>query len=141
MICPKCSEEMLVIEYRQIELDFCPKCKGLWFDRTELQLLMKICGLADEKHNQFSLEYFLNRVVNQQDIPLRKCPMCNHKMTLVNAGKDDRIIIDICPRNDGIWFDGGELAQLIRQEISSSDIPKEASNVLSYLQETLKYVS
>ena len=30
------------------------------------------------------------------------------------------IDVDVCPRNDGIWFDGGELHQLLHQEADRS---------------------
>lgn len=142
MKCPACNEDMIVIEYRQIELDFCSNCSGLWFDSTELQLLMKTCGLAGENQNQFLLENMLKRVIHQSNLTVRKCPICNHKMTPVNAGQGKDIIVDVCPKNDGIWFDGGELLELIHQRSSYiSDTPKDVSNVLNYLQETFKHIN
>jgi len=39
MICPVCRQSMLDIEYNNIELDYCEKCKGVWFDAGELELL------------------------------------------------------------------------------------------------------
>ena len=39
MDCPACSAPMIVIERQGIELDYCPACRGLWFDADELELL------------------------------------------------------------------------------------------------------
>ena len=45
MDCPSCSEPLIVVEREGIELDYCPKCKGLWFDADELELLNEALGL------------------------------------------------------------------------------------------------
>jgi Zn-finger nucleic acid-binding protein len=37
MICPACKYDMIVVEYHNIELDYCNNCKGVWFDSGELQ--------------------------------------------------------------------------------------------------------
>ena len=36
-------------------------------------------------------------------------------MREVAVGKEPEGLIDVCPRGDGIWFDGGELGQVIGQ--------------------------
>jgi Zn-finger nucleic acid-binding protein len=41
MNCPKCSEASLSVTYRTgIEIDFCPKCRGVWLDRGELDKML-----------------------------------------------------------------------------------------------------
>jgi len=32
---------MFVIEYNEIELDYCNQCGGVWFDQGELELMLK----------------------------------------------------------------------------------------------------
>jgi len=39
MICSVCRQSMLDIECNNIELDYCAKCRGVWFDASELGLL------------------------------------------------------------------------------------------------------
>lgn len=47
MQCPVCPEERLVITDRQgIEIDYCPKCRGVWLDRGELDKIIE--RTADE---------------------------------------------------------------------------------------------
>jgi Zn-finger nucleic acid-binding protein len=41
MKCPICVEPDLVMSERQsIEIDYCPKCRGVWLDRGELDKLI-----------------------------------------------------------------------------------------------------
>jgi Zn-finger nucleic acid-binding protein len=41
MKCPVCREPDLVMSERQgIEIDYCPKCRGVWLDRGELDKLI-----------------------------------------------------------------------------------------------------
>ena len=43
MKCPTCPDSMLVISDRQnIDMDYCPQCRGVWLDRGELDKLMAI---------------------------------------------------------------------------------------------------
>lgn len=43
MRCPMCENETLTPVVRhQVELDFCPRCKGVWLDRGELDLLLDV---------------------------------------------------------------------------------------------------
>jgi hypothetical protein len=42
------------------------------------------------------------------------CPICSKKLQKVRYGLNKEIILDKCPRNDGIWFDRGELCEALR---------------------------
>jgi uncharacterized protein len=42
MNCPVCSNASLVISERQgVEIDYCPKCRGVWLDRGELDKIIE----------------------------------------------------------------------------------------------------
>lgn len=42
MNCPFCKESSLVISERQgVEIDYCPKCRGVWLDRGELDKIIE----------------------------------------------------------------------------------------------------
>ena len=42
MQCPVCVETQLVLSERQgIEIDYCPRCRGVWLDRGELDKLIE----------------------------------------------------------------------------------------------------
>jgi len=36
---------MIVVEYHEVELDYCHSCKGVWLDSGELELLMPSANL------------------------------------------------------------------------------------------------
>lgn len=42
MNCPACRDEQLVMSERQgIEIDYCPRCRGVWLDRGELDKIIE----------------------------------------------------------------------------------------------------
>lgn len=42
MKCPSCKEPSLVLSERQnIEIDYCPECRGIWLDRGELDKILE----------------------------------------------------------------------------------------------------
>lgn len=42
MNCPCCPETNLVLSERQgVEIDYCPKCRGIWLDRGELDKILE----------------------------------------------------------------------------------------------------
>lgn len=42
MKCPVCKETDLVMTERQgVEIDYCPKCRGVWLDRGELDKIIE----------------------------------------------------------------------------------------------------
>jgi Zn-finger nucleic acid-binding protein len=133
MICPVCKYAMIVVEYRNIELDYCNNCKGVWFDSGELGLLLKLQGLEEPKA-------FFDSILNSQEAASsekkRKCPICGHRMKKTSIGGQPRSLIDVCRDRHGFWFDGGEVAQLIKS-LAGEHPPKRDSrgHVTSFLKE------
>ncbi|HZW09603.1 MAG TPA: zf-TFIIB domain-containing protein [Phycisphaerales bacterium] len=42
MHCPVCKDAMLMMAERQgVEIDYCPKCRGVWLDRGELDKIIE----------------------------------------------------------------------------------------------------
>lgn len=37
MHCPKCGSDLVEIEYKNVMIDKCPECEGVWFDCGELE--------------------------------------------------------------------------------------------------------
>ena len=45
MNCPVCRDVQLVMSDRQgVEIDYCPKCRGVWLDRGELDKILERAG-------------------------------------------------------------------------------------------------
>ena len=111
MFCPACRKVMIIIEHHRIELDYCTQCGGVWFDASELALFVNAAGLPE---TEFSPEALLRLPEVKETPHARKCPLCRQKMRDVAIG-EQAIIIDVCRRGQGIWFDGGEIHQLLTQ--------------------------
>lgn len=41
MQCPNCNETLLMSHRQGIEIDYCPKCRGIWLDRGELDKIIE----------------------------------------------------------------------------------------------------
>lgn len=41
MTCPTCNEVLLISDKNGIEIDYCPKCRGIWLDRGELDKIIE----------------------------------------------------------------------------------------------------
>jgi uncharacterized protein len=40
MICPNCQTELQMGDRSGVEIDYCPKCRGVWLDRGELDKIV-----------------------------------------------------------------------------------------------------
>ena len=40
LMCPNCDGSMQAVQRAGVEFDMCPKCRGVWLDRGELEKLM-----------------------------------------------------------------------------------------------------
>ncbi len=41
MKCPIDNETLVITERRGVEIDYCPKCRGVWLDRGELDKIIE----------------------------------------------------------------------------------------------------
>jgi uncharacterized protein len=41
MQCPNCNETLVMADRQGVEIDYCPKCRGVWLDRGELDKLIE----------------------------------------------------------------------------------------------------
>jgi Zn-finger nucleic acid-binding protein len=126
---------MIIVEHHRIELDYCPQCGGVWFDASELELFLQAAHLSGA---DISPEALLRLPEGKETPHARKCPICRRKMRDVAIG-DPAIIIDVCQRGQGLWFDGGEVQQLLIQLAVKAPPAEGASRrVLDFLGDTFK---
>lgn len=101
--CPKCDSETLVKTEAlgNIPLDVCPGCKGIWFDKGELEALLK------QSQGEVPAGFDLISP-KPEGLP---CPRCKSKMSrggLVNP----MLLVDKCDACGGVWLDPRELVLL-----------------------------
>lgn len=99
--CPKCSSETLVETpaLGNIPLDVCPGCSGIWFEKGELEALLK----QSQGGAQADLQ-LIDPKAGGHD-----CPSCKVKMSrggLVNP----LLLVEKCETCGGVWLDAQELA-------------------------------
>ena len=133
MRCPVDKKDMIVVEHEKIELDYCLQCAGVWFDASELELLIEALKRQGAQITQADL--MTTQKANVKEAA-RNCPHCGTKMNKVWMGKEPRVLIDSCQRGHGLWFDGGELHQILCQ-LEPAD-KKGAKDILSFLGDTFK---
>jgi Zn-finger nucleic acid-binding protein len=109
MDCPVCKNAMITLELEDVEIDHCTDCGGIWLDAGELELLLGEPAKARQLLNSFKTDP--NCIEN-----IRKCPICNKKMQkiIVETSKP-ALLIDKCRRGDGLWFDKGELHDILNR--------------------------
>jgi Zn-finger nucleic acid-binding protein len=41
MLCPTCKVDLIMAERQNVEVGYCPKCRGIWLDRGELDKIVE----------------------------------------------------------------------------------------------------
>ena len=134
MMCPVCRKVMIVVEYHQVELDYCHNCKGVLFDSGELELFMQSANLESP---ELVMKDILTSPEMRSSHKERKCPICGQRMKETVLG-EPAIHIDACRQGDGLWFDGGELSELLGQLAKPSTGAESEQPVLTFLGEVFK---
>lgn len=106
MNCVTCNNPMVVLELQDVEVDYCLACGGIWLDAGEIELLVDGNSETDRLLGQ------LGERQNRQP-GKRKCPICLKKMGIIMIGPKDKVQIDHCRQNHGLWFDRGELETVL----------------------------
>jgi Zn-finger nucleic acid-binding protein len=121
---------LVLLEFNDIELDYCPQCCGVWLDAGELEELIERTGAKTG-----------DPLVEFSDAPAErksahnKCPRCDRALSVIkkNCPSGSQLRLDRCPRGHGLWFDAHELKELI------ASFPTECGTgkTLEYLTEVL----
>ncbi|MCX5645584.1 MAG: zf-TFIIB domain-containing protein [Phycisphaerae bacterium] len=107
MNCPACKSAMITLELAEVEIDHCVHCGGIWLDTGELEVLMD---------NPLEARHLLDSFREDPAATERprKCPICERKMAKIIVGRSEPpLLIDKCRRTDGLWFDKGELRDIL----------------------------
>jgi Zn-finger nucleic acid-binding protein len=105
---------MIVLEIEGIELDHCLACQGVWLDSGELELLLSTANNTDH------IMTTLRKGVEGRDRAVA-CPICHRKLDKITIGKEKEVHLDKCHDDHGLWFDHGELLDVIRMGVFPPD--------------------
>ena len=107
MDCPVCKNAMITLELADVEIDYCTDCSGIWLDAGELELLLGEQGKSKQLLDSFKID-------SKSPERARKCPICDKKMLKIIIGSTEpALLIDKCQKGDGLWFDKGELQDIM----------------------------
>ncbi len=110
MKCPRCHAELRVEDYRDIEVDRCKNCGGMWLDYGELDQLEDKVLDQDELKGGLMFRSFEGELV---------CPKCEGRMQRFNY-RAYGVELDFCEQEHGVWLDAGEeerVLELMKQRI------------------------
>ena len=96
--CPRCNVALNEKKFKDIDVDHCPQCKGLWLEFHELDQLEDHSMDSDDSKGM--LEY----ARRESDI---SCPHCDELMETFNY-RAHNLPIDHCTNEHGYWLDEGE---------------------------------
>jgi Zn-finger nucleic acid-binding protein len=100
---------MITLELQGVEIDHCVDCGGIWLDAGELELLLD----NSEKASAMLQSFTINAQTRERQ---RKCPICLKKMQKIVVGAElPELLIDKCKKGDGLWFDKGELEDIVKR--------------------------
>ena len=52
MRCPVDGETLVMADRNGVEIDYCPKCRGVWLDRGELDKIIDRAGAAPQRSGE-----------------------------------------------------------------------------------------
>lgn len=118
MLCPQCRQSLVIVECDHVELDVCFDGHGIWFDADELRQLFELAGAAESESGLAARFQHLKAHAG----PKRRCPRCRARMRHVETpGSSAHVILDECPKGHGLWFDDGELHEVLSAELDEGD--------------------
>ena len=122
---------MITLELADVEIDYCTDCGGIWLDAGELELLLGQAEKAKQLLDSFKID-------SRSAERIRKCPICDKKMQKIIVGPSKpALLIDKCRRGDGLWFDKGELQDILNRARLDKDnkIQKLLADMFGHDQE------
>lgn len=113
VLCPKCKENMELINIKGCEIDYCQKfCQGIWLDDGEAKYL-KQKGKWNWTFMKVLHRYKRRPISEILDEEKRVCPRCNDILEQVELPPGSELYLDTCYNCKGLFFDKGELKKYI----------------------------
>jgi len=109
MNCPICEKKLEDQVFYNTEVDYCPECLGMWFEKNELRLAK---DEKEEKLDWLDIDLWDNEdsfSVSEDD---KHCPDCKLPLYEVNYGDSD-VKVDVCNVCEGVWLDRGEFKKIM----------------------------
>ena len=109
MNCPNCSKAMHPHRIKDVDLDECKDCKGVWFDQDELR---RAKDQTDSDLNWMDFELWKYEDRYQISPKPIKCPKCSVGLASVQYGNTG-VEVDCCAKCQGVWLEENEFGKII----------------------------
>ena len=109
MLCPVCKTQLKSTIFHNVEVNYCPKCLGIWFDENELNWAKDD---KDDNLRWLDIDLWKEETEFKVSRGIRLCPKCRVPLYEVRYG-DSNIIVDVCNLCHGIWLDRAEFKKII----------------------------
>lgn len=110
MQCSTCkTTELENTTFQDTDIDFCPKCLGMWFEVEELR---EAKDKKDKNLNWLDIDLWKDEKKFALAKAQKVCPLCEVPLYSVEYGKS-KIKVDLCNLCQSIWLDRGEFAKII----------------------------
>ena len=106
---------------RDVHIDRCPKCQGVFLDKGEIR---RITG-HDKLHE------LLTKHLGADSDSKRVCPSCG---MIMDAEDADGVEVDVCLSCFGVWLDGGEMETLRGKKNDAFDPAKFSPEKIAELE-------
>ncbi len=109
MLCPICKKQLEKTILLGVEIEYCPICHGMWFEKDELR---QAKDRRDPKLNWLDVDLWKDKKKFKIARGKLLCPEC--RLPLYEVQYDEsKIHIDLCSLCQGIWLDKGEFRRII----------------------------
>ena len=137
MLCPKCQVAKLVargVKGKDFTVDYCLKCKGVWFDRGELEEVMPA-----------AIKELAIPGTARKDVE-RLCPKCEKALYQFDYPQT-YVTIDLCKKCRGLWLDAGEFKEIraVRNSLQMSgeleqydDVPGVRGALIRFIDSAIR---
>ncbi len=103
---------------RDLVLDLCPRCGGIWFDLGEVQLLRAGSRLSVPKATTARHRSQCHSCGSVIDRDAETCPSCDYPNHVdcpkchgsMQRATHEGVVLDLCTKCRGVWFDAHEIA-------------------------------
>jgi len=109
MSCPICKIHLDQAVVSGVEVDYCPKCFGLWFEEEELRWAK---DYKDRDLNWLDIDLWRDEEKFKISPARKLCPVDRMLLYEIDYG-DSGIKVDVCNVCHGIWLDRGEFRKII----------------------------
>jgi Zn-finger nucleic acid-binding protein len=120
--CPQCSRRLAKVQVKDVELNGCGACGGIWVDN---QSAKKMMSAPEEVYDDLARRCAVGAKNRAKRTAEPKCAACSVPLDPV-VNRQLKLELDICAEH-GTWFDAFELSTLIRGLLAKNKADAESA--------------